>query len=167
MTAIKTAVQYPSNFYYPGSGDWVQSNPYLGTSWNNPTWQTSTTKSLFDPCPPGWRLPVNGTWNTFALPGTTTSNAANYPDDYKGGNVQAGWEFYMSGSSGETAFYPASGYRLVSTGAMSNERGSGYNWSSTPGSGTIGRCLNFHATFVNPQHTTVRGYGLPVRCIQE
>ncbi|MDR2131198.1 MAG: DUF4906 domain-containing protein, partial [Odoribacteraceae bacterium] len=167
-TATKTAIQHPYNFYYPesGNGDWVQSNPYPATSWNNPTWQTSTTKSLFDPCPPGWRLPVNGTWATSFLSGTNTPNAANYPGDYKNGQDQAGWEFYMSGSSGETAFYPASGFRHVTTGTMYFERNYGYNWSSTPNSSTS-YSLHFTAANVYPQYAAHRGLGLPARCIQE
>jgi uncharacterized protein (TIGR02145 family) len=170
-TALKTAVQHPYNFYYPGSGDWVQSNPYAGTSWNNPGWYTSVPKagkSLFDPCPPGWKLPANGTWNTFALPpGTTTPNAANYPGDYKGGNAQAGWEFYMSGSSGETAFYPASGGRSFATGVSLGERNYGYYWASTPINSTYGRFLLFGVSGVYPQNQSDRGDSFAVRCIQE
>jgi uncharacterized protein (TIGR02145 family) len=161
-TAIKTAVQYPFNFYASGGGDWVSGNPYSENSWNNPGWHTSTSgKSLFDPCPPGWRLPENTVWSTFAL-----SNAANYPDDYKGGNHQAGWEFYMSGSSGETAFYPAAGFRYVSSGAMYDYQNVGYYWSLTP-SGTNGRYLSFSSTLVNPSNAAHRGDGFLVRCVQE
>jgi hypothetical protein len=166
-TALKTAVQHPYNFYYPESGDWVQSNPYSGNSWNNPGWYTSVPKagkSLFDPCPPGWRLPVNGAWDTFVLLGTNTPNAANYPGDYKYGQDQAGWEFYMSGSSGETAFYPASGCR---GDVMANEWNTGYYWSSTPNSSTIGRFLDIRATIVYPQNYANRSLGFPGRCVQE
>jgi hypothetical protein len=97
----------------------------------------------------------------------STPNAANYPGDYRNGQDQAGWEFYMSGSSGETVFYPASGYRLITTGAMRYERGSGYFWSSTPYSSTSGRFLYFNATDMSPQNTANRSHGFPARCIQE
>jgi uncharacterized protein (TIGR02145 family) len=165
-TALKTAVQHPCNFYCPESGDWLQSNPYAGTSWNNPTWQTSTTKSLFDPCPPGWWLPVDGTWNRFAL-AANVPNATNYPGGFNSGNDQFGWEFYMSGSSGETAFYPASGFRAVATGVMSTERGLGYGWSSTPNGSPNARYWYFNATHVVPQGNANRASGFPARCIQE
>ncbi|MDR2130540.1 MAG: hypothetical protein LBP56_05155, partial [Odoribacteraceae bacterium] len=170
QTAIKTAVQHPHNFYYPGNSDWVQSNLYSGNSWNNPEWYTSVPKagkSLFDPCPPGWRLPVEGTWNTFALPGTNTPNAANYPGDYKDSQVQAGWEFYMSGSSGKTAFYAASGFRTSSTGAMIHERAINYTWASTPNNSTQGCSLHFYTNGAYPRYAAYRGDGHPVRCVQE
>jgi hypothetical protein len=165
-TALKTAIQHPYTFYHSQGGDWLQSNPYSGNSWNNPTWQTSTTKSLFDPCPPGWRLPVNGTWNTFALPGNVP-NAANYPGDYKNGQDQAGWEFYMSGSSGETAFYPASGHRVRTTGVMYNERVDGFSWASMPYNSSNGYYLSFRVSIVYPLDAGSMGGGFPGRCIQE
>jgi hypothetical protein len=173
-TIIKTAVQYPYNFYAPGSGggDWLSGNPYYNTLWNNPSWYPDTQsapsvkKSLFDPCPPGWRLPMDGTWNTFSLAGNVP-NAANYPGDYKSGQEQAGWEFYMSGSSGETVFYPASGYRSAISGGMNYERSHGFNRSSTPYSSIFDRYLYFNATIVQPQLLTDRGDGFPARCLQE
>jgi uncharacterized protein (TIGR02145 family) len=168
-TAIKTAVQYPYNFYVPGSGDWVSGNSYYNNSWNNPGWYTSVPKagkSLFDPCPPGWRLPETGTWNTFTL--ASVPNAANYPGDFKTGNDQAGWEFYMSGSSGETAFYSASGYRHVAMGAVYNERYYGYNWSfSLDGNSAKGRVLHFNGANVYAPHADHRGSGFSTRCVQE
>jgi uncharacterized protein (TIGR02145 family) len=170
-TTIKMAVQNPYIFYIPGNDDWVQNNPY-GRLWNTPSWYPdipsapSVKKSLFDPCPPGWRVPVNGTWNTFTLSGNVP-NAANYPSDYKGGNAQAGWEFYMSGSSGATAFYPATGLRFHASGAMLNQRNIGYCWTSTPTTDMFANNLHFAETTVVVQYAIYRGGGLPVRCIQE
>ncbi|MDR2131300.1 MAG: DUF4906 domain-containing protein [Odoribacteraceae bacterium] len=170
-TAIKVAVQYPYNFYAPGTGDWVQSNPYPSSSWNNPGWYISEPKagkSLFDPCPPGWRVPAPSTWSTFTLPGTTNvPNAANYPDGYKGGNAQAGWEFYMSGSSGATAFYPAAGFRAHNSGSLTYYYTTGYCWAFSPTTDMFSNNLQFAATYVYSQYVTYRGGGAPVRCVQE
>jgi uncharacterized protein (TIGR02145 family) len=172
-TLIKTAVQYPYNLYVPGNGDWLQNNPYNTRLWNNSTWHSSVTKSLFDPCPPGWRLPVDGTWNTFALAGNVPNAANNKAvnpgapaNDYRAGYDQAGWELYLSGSSGATAFYPATGYRTI-TGTMSSNLSAGYCWSSTPYNGTNGRYLSFGASSMTPQSYAGRSCGYPARCIQE
>jgi uncharacterized protein (TIGR02145 family) len=182
-TSIKAAVQYPYNFYVPESGDWLQNNPYYTRLWNSPEWYTSVPKagkSLFDPCPPGWRLPVNGTWNTFALAGTNTPNAANNsavnPDatsDYyyhqsSGNEQKTGWEFYMSASSGETAFYPAPGYRDISSSALTLNRFVGYYWSASQNNRANAFCLYFYSSGAIPQHgNNSRSYGYPVRCVQE
>jgi hypothetical protein len=168
-TEIKTAVQYPYNFYVSGGGNWVSGDLYGNNSWSNPGWYTSVPKagkSLFDPCPPGWRLPVTGTWDTFAL-ADGVPNAANYPGDYRLGNDQAGWEFYIAGSSGETAFYPATGVRYFTSGTVLNERQDGYNWSATPLSGGLAYYLSCYPNSLIPQNNAHRGYGFSTRCIQE
>ncbi len=57
--SIKTSVQNPSTFYAHttgASGDWCnQSNT---NTWNHPTSIAAGKKSIFDPCPPGWCLPL-------------------------------------------------------------------------------------------------------------
>jgi hypothetical protein len=160
-TLIKTAVQRPYNFYYPASGDWAQNNPYYANLWNNPAWHVSPTgKSLFDPCPPGWKVPEQNTWAVFIVSGKP--NAANYPGGYNGD----GWEFYMSGSSGETAFYPAGGLRNIN-GEMSNGRDNGYSRSSAPLNNEFAFYLYFNSENIIPQNANHRSFGLPTRCIQE
>ncbi|MDR2130225.1 MAG: fibrobacter succinogenes major paralogous domain-containing protein, partial [Odoribacteraceae bacterium] len=168
-TLIKTAVRRPSTYYASASEDWVSNNPYAGNSWNNPTWHPSPTgKGLFDPCPPGWKLPVITVWSGFILPGTVVPNAANYPDDYQDGLEQAGWEFYMGGVGiGETTFYPAAGLRLANGGGSVNMRSFGYYWSATPSGSTHGRYLWMSIMYGTSVQNEVRGHGMPVRCVQE
>jgi len=157
---ITTAAQHPYVFYWPSSGDWMMNNTYTGRLWNNPTWYTAASgsgKSLFDPCPPGWRLPISGTWSVFSR-----SNVK--------GSWSSGWNFYMKteGTEGdETTYYPASGSRSVSSGTMANEGSDGYSWSASPSSATHGLGLYFHSGNVHPQSNSNRGYGFPLRCIQE
>ena len=61
----------------------------------------------------------------------------------------------------------ASGYRHVGSGAMTNGGGDGYFWSVSPATATHGRRLLFDAGSVTPQATSDRGFGYPLRCIQE
>ena len=157
---ITTAAQRPYTFFWPTSGDWMMNNSYTGRLWNNPTWYTEPSgsgKSFFDPCPPGWRLPISGTWSVFSR------NNVN-------GGWSSGWNFYMKaeGAEGdETTYYPASGNRSVDSGAMGNEGSVGYYWSASPYSATYGLYLNFYSVDVVPQSSSFRGNGYPLRCIQE
>lgn len=171
------AVQRPFSFYTNGSGDWARDNAYTGELWNNPTWNnTESGKSLFDPCPPGWKLPELGTYDIFAttIEGTgSRPNASNYSieqgeNDYQGNTENAGWLFYMSAvGEGETTWYPASGYRSSASGAVEIERRYGYCWFATPRGATNGRNLSFDSTGANPRSSFVRASGFPVRCVQE
>ena len=165
-------VKRPYSFYYPGNNDWVRENPYSSTSrlWDNPTWHSDTDKSFFDPCPPGWRLPVNNTWHSFATTIDGSSARPNAKEYFESANAgfKSGWNFYMGGpATGETSWYPASGYRVVGSGAMYSERYYGYYWSASPYYTTSGYYLSFYSTSASPQSSYQRGSGFPVRCVQE
>ncbi|MDR2130080.1 MAG: DUF4906 domain-containing protein [Odoribacteraceae bacterium] len=161
-TTLKISVQRPSTFYATGV-DWIQNNPYYNNSWNNPGWYTSVPKagkSLFDPCPPGWKVPpVQGTWETFVLAGTTP-NAVGYPG--------VGAEFYMGGAgTGETAFYPLSGSRTATQGITHEVGVVGPYWSAKGLDTWGGYVLTVVPSSVNPWYFSARSNGLSVRCIQE
>jgi len=165
-------VKRPYSFYYPGNNDWVRENPYSSTSrlWDNPTWHSDTDKSFFDPCPPGWRLPVNNTWHSFATTIDGSSARPNAKEYFESANAgfKSGWNFYMGGpATGETSWYPASGYRSVGSGAMFNERNFGYCWSASPYNSTLGYYLYFYSTLVSPLNNNYRSYGFAVRPLQE
>ena len=48
-----------------GDNNLTISNPYERNVWDNPDWY-SDTKSIFDPCPPGWEVPDYGVYEGFA-----------------------------------------------------------------------------------------------------
>ena len=78
----------------------------------------------------------------------------------------------MNGASsydpaGGTIFFPASGYRGNSSGALSYVGGGGYYWSPVPYSTNLGRYLSFVSTGVYPLNYNGRSYGFAVRPLQE
>ena len=64
-------------------------------------------------------------------------------------------------------FYPASGYRNNSSGALNNVGSNGCYWSAVPNSTNNGRNLNFNSTNVNPLNNNNRSNGFAVRPVQE
>ena len=64
-------------------------------------------------------------------------------------------------------FYPASGYRNNSSGALNNVGSNGYSGSVVPTSTNNGRNLNFNSTNVNPLNNNNRSNGFAVRPVQE
>lgn len=176
-TWFAIAVQRPFSFYANNGGDWVRDNAYTGELWNNPTWNnTESGKSLFDPCPPGWKLPESGTYDIFAttIEGIENRpNASNYSieqgkNDYQGNTEGAGWLFYMSAvGEGKTTWYPASGARSHASGAVELERYNGSCWSATPFGAVNGRILYYNSSNAGPRNSGICASGFPVRCVQE
>lgn len=124
---------------------------------DNTLWTTSDkTKSIYDPCPAGWRVPdggSNGIWSKAGFIDTT----------YDGTNE--GISFSISSPS--TTWYPASGYRFYYAGGLLDVGYYGYYWSASPGSlHAYTLSFNFDGN-VNPSDYETRAYGYSVRCLQE
>ncbi|GHT84679.1 hypothetical protein FACS18947_2470 [Bacteroidia bacterium] len=66
-----------------------------------------------------------------------------------------------------TPFFPASGYRYYSSGALNGVGQYGYAWSSSPSSATGGFGLAFDSSAAYPAFYNYRTYGFPVRCVAE
>ncbi len=153
---MKDAVLSPYA-YYVRSGHWISAA--LGNVWNNPSWHASATgKSVFDPCPPGWKLPDNNIWRIFQLsPGTEQPmNAATASNP-------TGIDFYISKTGeGPTAFYPAMGRRYpLNPADVQGAHGNVIVWAYTNQHlYTTGRLSQYTRTSSNSS-------GHPVRCIQE
>ncbi len=139
------AVNNPLHFITVSTGDWA----ILG---NIDYWSYAGAKSPFDPSPAGWRLPASGTWADF-----------NYTD----GSATLSFTTQVGGVYDGRVFYPASGYRNDTSGAMNNVGSYGYNWSATPSSSTYGYHLLFSSSSVYPAYSGSRSNGRPVRPIQE
>ncbi|WP_300730516.1 hypothetical protein [uncultured Rikenella sp.] len=68
------------------------------------------------------------------------------------------------------SFFPAPGFRDAGnngrSGALCLVGEGGYIWSSTAVEPT-GMDLNFHSHYLDPYHTSNRGYGFQLRCLSE
>lgn len=181
---IKYATANPTKFIYDATGkyanyDWVmKKNDHLwgnGSGYLYPR-KAQIYKSIYDPCPEGYRVAPKDLWNRFTVDGgnygsqdtdakrDATFNASNRNSL----GTQHGYHFYYTAwQTGLTDFYPASGYRNRTSGALTNVGSNGYSWSSSPTqSSTNAGNLNFNATNVNPQNNNSRAYGFPVRCVR-
>ena len=153
---IEYATAYPTTFikYNSSNYDWY----YTGSSTNDNTrWTTSeTAKSIYDPCPAGWRVPdggSNGIWSKAGFDDTT------YDSTNKG--------ISFSISSPSTTWYPASSIRGQDGGGLGAVGYSGYYWSASTNSITA-YCLSFgNGGSVSPSGHVGHAGGLSVRCIRE
>ncbi len=153
---IEYATAHPTTFitYNSSNYDWY----YTGSSsTDNTRWTTSSNdKSIYDPCPAGWRVPdggSNGIWSKAGFDDTTYNH------------TKEGMSFSISPYS--TTWYPASGYRHRSNGSLLSVGGSGCYWSASPYN-SLAYYLYFSSDgdFL-PLSSDDRAYGQSVRCIRE
>ena len=187
---LEYSVKNPLAFIYNGNEpyDWYTNlkdksgNEYIYQ--NDALWGNGTTKSVYDPCPEGWRVAPNETWSDFTRDANTPKNgtfpyysAGVIGEKYGSGNYKVSNGRYYTAlggaegaDNGVRAWYPAPGYRDFGRtgyeGVARNVGNNGYSWSSSV-SGSNGFYLNFNTTNLNPSNANNRGHGFQVRCLQE
>ena len=174
-TIAKSTITWPSAVKSDSSNgtiDYATANPttyitynnknydwyYTGdSSTDNTRWTTSSSvKSIYDPCPAGWRVPDggrNGIWSKAGF-GTTTYDSTN-----------KGMSFSISSPS--TTWYPASGYRSKDDGGLFVVGSIGYYWSASPYSYYAYYLIFYGNGEVIPSNDSNRANGFSVRCLQE
>ena len=110
----------------------------------------SATKSVYDPCPPGFCLPPNGAFTGFTRTGNNTGSSSEWNVS---GVFNKGWNFrtvLKDESGGETIFVPASGVRNTYDGVLNSVGNYGIYWSGVPYNSSFGCSLIFYSGGVNP-----------------
>ena len=170
---LANATHNPMNYYHSGlNSDWTKAD--------NNLWETSS-KTPFDPCPAGWRVPVGGAtatnnpWAGFSDGGSSSvanvnpynaATAGNIFDWYAAASGQSGTTGRLYDKNGTTAWYPAVGFRNAATGLFSYMGSYSGCWSSTF-TGTNGYLQYFGVSDVYPARSFARAYGYSIRCIQQ
>ena len=170
--SLEYSIKNPTRFIVNSATpyDWYTSN---ADKQNNNLWGDGGPKSAYDPCPKGWRIAPNGTWDDFGtdpysdpffyyINGVkqTQSGTPAFARNARNGRL------YEPASGNVKAWYPAPGCRHAHYGTLYGVGQSGVSWSSSA-SGTNAYYSGFTNTVLYPQGTTDRAYGLQVRCLQE
>lgn len=160
---IAYATAHPTTFitYNRSNDDWY----YTGSeSIDNTRWTTSeSTKSIYDPCPAGWRVPDGGRNGVWSKSLASSSSFGRYQYD----STNEGMNFSGKFGSASIIWYPASGFRDYDDGSLYGVGGRGDYWSASPlmyGAYT----LFFHYDFdhVSTSNYHFPAYGISVRCLQ-
>ena len=148
MHNIGNSVANPATFYQGASvnsTDWYSNK---NNTHNDALWGGGGTKSIYDPCPDGWRVPKVAVWN-----GLTN---ANFP-----------WDGAVLGNTNSNygVFFPAAGHRQAN-GNITDVGGNGYYWSASV-VGERAQDLYFGRTNPVSPGSNMRGYAYSVRCVKE
>ena len=167
--ATSTAIQNPFTFYYVSNNDWSSSHSFQ--FWNKNftsdpgITNAATAKTIYSPSPSGFVEPKTAAFTGFTSTGDYTNNSSQFNVS---GIWNRGWNFYTNGwKTGNTIFFDALGYRDTYNGAVVDVGGGGLFWASGASSASLGRYLDFHSGYMNPQGTLYRSFGFSVRPVKE
>ncbi len=123
------------------------------------------TKTVYDPCPPGFRVASANAFTGFNTRGTNSNSVS---DVNASGAWNGGWAFYCGkDGSGATLFFPAAGMRQGMSGGLNGVTNIGYCWTACSSSQNQGRSFNYNASYVYPSNDNNRSHGLSVRPVRE
>ncbi len=161
---IGYAISNPTTFitYNSSNYDWY----YTGDSYtDNTRWQS--TKTIYDPCPVGYRVPDGRNSSIWA----TAFGGDFYPswDGTNKGFDFGGTEADKNYLTTEECWYPAAGYLNFADGRQYSVGSSGYYWSCTPNEYYYyADYLTFlYNGIVSPSTNYYRAVGYSVRCLEE
>jgi hypothetical protein len=155
LGTVTNTIKNPGVFYIASSAseyDWHYASRD-NTLWGHDA--NGGIKTIYDPCPAGWRVPVNSGMSADTSPwyGFTKDNGGTFANGYN-------W--------GTNAVYPAAGNRSNSSGSLYRVGTGGYYWSASPYSSASGTSLLlFDSGTVYVFNNAHRASGLSVRCSQE
>ena len=163
--SIQQYIQNPYKFNPNTSMDnryynlWSANNNATGFNTTRPV------KTVYDPSPAGFCLPPSGAFTGFTTTGNNSSTVAQFNVD---GGWNNGWHFYCNtDGTGETIYFPASGYRHPSTGAAVFVGSYGYYWSAGTYTSSANYILLFMESNLGPRHNSNRSFGSSVRPVKE
>jgi uncharacterized protein (TIGR02145 family) len=162
---IEYAVSHPLTFITRNTknNDWY----YTGSSSTDDTrWTSSNSaKSIYDPCPVGWRVPdgdSNGVWAKAVGSSLFFEDKSLYDSTNNGIN--------FSGKFGTDAiiWYPVTGARFCNDGYIGGDFDCGFYWSASPDSHAAYYFCFTNSGYVSLSYnSSYRSYGQSVRCMKE
>ena len=169
-------VQYYNNSTAANGGyGWMATSVYPNNLWNmangaSSAQDISVSKTVYDPCPPGYCIPHKTAFTYFTSNGGSVTSVNNlivvdknsFTDPETSEN---GWAFNTGGDS--SIFFPVPGYRNVTDGALSAINSSGYAWTASPNANNTAFYLSYAATSANPVYSGARAHALSVRAVKE
>lgn len=152
-----SSIKAPTTFYTrSNAGSWYGDAGQIEGLWQD------NVKTVFDPCPYGWRVPQNGSWNGFKQNVNFFTWYYDRYSEYTG--------------AGEKVIYRLGGKIQYDDGSLQPLRTYGNLWSSTRAEGTDNAYSLYHESksasgnlsngVVDPNRLQSQAFGFSVRCVK-
>ena len=176
--SITNNIQNPDKFYIYGSSMYTNYGYYnlwsadnTVTGGNNTGNDNPVVKTVYDPCPVGFKMPANNAFTGFTTTGLNSTSQSELnvdgTDNWQTYQNNFGHNFWTNSSKTATINFPASGLRNSYDGSLSNVGGNGYYWSAVPNFTGGGCDLGFLSGYVLPLSGNPRASGFAVRAVSE
>lgn len=176
---IENSIKYPMSFICRESSttnNWLYNanGKSRNDLWGVPNYAAAADdfghKSIYDPCPAGWRVPHGYYASGFTSTGKNSDDKSNWNATNTNTAAQYGLYLYVGATNGgATTYYPCAGMIDYITGTISRAGTYCYYWTASANSKTSHNAIRFHvdANHINVIAGAARAYGHSIRCIKE
>lgn len=181
--SVDESVSHPMTFYYDESGNNWTDDPDSRYFWGFVSEREDIRKTIYDPCPPGYRVPGNPLWEDYSEEMTSSSlGESGYMFDISdaisiyypctscivtdGGVVKVSYTDMKDGSSGNYVYLSSATPYEPSSGQAGNAgyEGLAYHFRYV---GDMGEDYSSVMTADPSKHYVKRSDAYPVRCVFE
>lgn len=167
---LATGIANPSTFYYNSASpyNWFGTKSYYNL-WDAACTGTGnsdndTVKTVYDPCPVGWKVPNGNVFTGFTKTGDHAISNSGFNII---GRFSYGWKFKRYSGDTVGVFFPASGCRDNPNGSLIGVGSSGGVWLSSASTQETAFLLSFASGFIYPRYGLYRSLGASVRPVQD
>ena len=176
--SIMNGIQHPDKFYTWGNNWydnygyynlWSADNTVIG-SYNHGN-DNPVIKTVYDPCPVGFKMPANNAFTGFTTTGLNSTSQSEMnvdgTDDWQQWTNNFGHNFWTNSSKTATINFPTSGFRDPNVGSLSGVGSLGLYWSAVPYNTGNGCFLYFGSDVVYPLYNGASAHGHAARPVSE
>lgn len=158
--SIAESIANPTVFEGSGNSSWEDTG-------NSSMW-INAQKTIYDPCPSGYRVIDKNAWKGFTIDGNSHYDERDYynvASDY-----DKGWNFIYDGTY--STYYPATSYIYRNGNLELNRECYGNMWSSSTSSSSNAYRLHYYSDYsgytgIELEGSDNRTYAYPVRCMKD
>lgn len=172
--SFRNGIQHPGTLYNTGSS-W-EDDPPTGFSYSN-LWSIDNTenfviKTIYDPCPAGFKLPAVDAFSGFILAPPEKFSTQTRSEFNVSGDWDMGWHFNNKITSPDnTVYFPILPLRRSDDGSLTNNLlnigESGSFWMGPSANKSANYCLDFYQNSIQRYWIVSCAFGLAVRPVAE
>lgn len=120
-----------------------------------------TIKTIYDPCPVGFRLPVSNCFSGFTTTGESVESTSEINGFYDDNRI--GWCLYTDATRSRTIFFPSTGWRNYVTSAVKGVNVWGYYWYGIPYDMQDAQGMDIGKEYLRNRNKTHRAFAGSIR----
>ena len=162
---IKNYILNPNVMHATNTADKLYLNLWAANNSSVSFSASPTTKTIYDPCPVGFRLPAANAFSGFTTTGESVESVSEINGFYDDNRI--GWHLYTDATKIRTIFFPLSGWRNYVNSAVKGVKDWGNYWYGVPYDMQDAQGMDIGKEYLRNKNKTHRAFAGNIRPCQD